>query len=160
MASAESVYVTYIAATPERVWQGLTDPDFTEQYWGGCRITSDWQVGSKIEHLGPNGQAGWVGEVLACDPPQLLSYTFDMRIDEAHRRDAPSRVPFLLEVVQDVVKLTLTHDRHEPGSATHENTRHGWPAIMSSLKSLIETGRPLPFARRGFAPSQRQEHRQ
>ncbi|HEX5369115.1 MAG TPA: SRPBCC family protein [Dehalococcoidia bacterium] len=158
MSRPESVYVTYIHATPERVWQGLTDPDFTEQYWGGCRIESDWRAGSRVETLGPNGVAAWAGEVLAADPPRLLSYTFDMLISEEHRAEAPSRVTFVLEQMGEVVRLTLTHDRLEAG-ATYESTRYGWAALMSSLKSLLETGRALPFARLGFGPSRTPEGR-
>ncbi len=158
MTSPESVYVTYIHATPERVWQGLIDPDFTQQYWMGCRIRSEWQVGSRVELLGPDGGVAWAGDVLISDPPLVLSYTFAMLISEQHRTEAPSRVTFVLEPMGEVVRLTLTHDRLEAG-ATYESTRYGWAAIMSSLKSLIETGHALPFARFGFGPSKSPERR-
>jgi hypothetical protein len=82
-----------------------------------------------------------------------------MLMTEAHRSENPSRVTFELESVQGVVKLTLTHDRLEPGSSTFETTRYGWPAIMSSLKSLLETGSPLPFQGLGFGPSSKEPGR-
>jgi uncharacterized protein YndB with AHSA1/START domain len=145
------VYVTYIESTLEKVWQALTDGDFTQQYWGGLRISSDWQVGSQVQHVRPGGGIGWLGEVLRCEPPNVLSYTFSMQMNEGYRADAPSRVTYELREADGVVRLTLTHEHAGP-SATYENTRHGWPAIMSSLKSLVETGKPLPFKRLGFGP--------
>jgi uncharacterized protein YndB with AHSA1/START domain len=156
MNKPSSVYVSYVASTPERVWQALTDPEFIRQYWAGMSITSDWRVGSSVQCIREGGGTGWEGVVLQAEAPRILSYTFHMLMSEAHRSENPSRVTFELESVQGVVKLTLTHDRLEPGSSTFETTRYGWPAIMSSLKSLLETGRALPFSRLGFAPSQRE----
>lgn len=118
-------------------------------------MRSDWRVGSRVEHVREDGGVAWEGEVLVADAPSALSYSFHMLINEEHRAERPSRVTFELEEVQGVVKLTLTHDELEPGSKTGETTEHGWAAIMSSLKSLVETGQPLPFVRMGFAPSQR-----
>jgi uncharacterized protein YndB with AHSA1/START domain len=157
MNKPSSVYVTYIAASPEAVWQALTEPRFTRRYWPGGKVSSDWQVGSPVQYLTEGGAVGWEGEVVQADAPRVLAFTLHMLISEAHRLEAPSRVSFELEVVQGVVKLTLTHDNFESDSATYDTTVHGWPAIMSSLKSLIETGHPLPFARMGFAPGQREQ---
>ena len=153
MSDVEFVYVTYIHATPERVWQALTQGDFTSRYWGGRRITSDWQVGSPVSHVRDDGGSDWQGEVLEAEPPLHLSYSFHMQISEAHRNEPASKVTFDIEPAGGVVKLTLTHRDFLPDSATHETTRHGWPAILSSLKSLLETGQPLPFQRLGFGPS-------
>ena len=153
-----TVYVTFIASTPEKVWHALTDPEFTRQYWFGGSITSDWRAGSPVQFIAKDGGIGWQGEVLEADEPRILSYTFHMQISDDHKAESPSRITFELEDAQGIVKLTLTHDRLQPGSKTFETTHYGWPAIMSSLKSLIETGRPLPFARFGFAPGQRQEN--
>jgi uncharacterized protein YndB with AHSA1/START domain len=147
------VYVTYIATTPEKLWEALTDGEFTRRYWGGRRIQSDWVIGSPVEHVREDGGIDWRGEVLASQPPRLLSYTFHMEISDEHRSERPSRVTFDLQPLGSVVKLTLTHEDFEPGSVTLETTRHGWPAIMSSLKSLLETGSPLPFPGLGFGPS-------
>lgn len=147
------VYVTYIEATPERVWKALTDGAFTREYWVGRRIQSDWRVGAPVTHVREDGGIDWEGEVLAYAPPRLLSYTFHMQVSEVHRADRPSRVTFELEPMGAVVKLTLTHDEFAPDSATYETTRYGWPALMSSLKSLLERGRPLPFTALRFGPS-------
>lgn len=148
------VYVTYVHATADRVWQALTDGDFTQKYWGGLRITSDWNAGSTVQLLNAEGAAGTVGEVIEADFPNRLSYTFHMQVSEATRRDAPSRVTFELQPLEVVTKLTLTHDHAAPGE-TFSNTSNGWPALMSSMKSLLETGEALPFTRLGFGPDRK-----
>jgi uncharacterized protein YndB with AHSA1/START domain len=153
------VYVTYIATTPEKLWEALTDGEFTRRYWGGRRIESDWNVGSPIRHVRQDGGIDWQGEVLESQRPRLLSYTFHLHISDEHRGERPSRVTFELQPMGSVVKLTLTHEDFEPGSATLETTRHGWPAIMSSLKSLLERGSPLPFQGLGFGPSSKEPGR-
>jgi uncharacterized protein YndB with AHSA1/START domain len=150
------MYVIFIATTPEKIWEALTSGEFTRRYWGGLRIRSDWAVGSRVEHVSEDGRIGLQGEVLEAEPPRLLSYTFHMQISSEHRAERPSRVTFAIEPVGAMVKLTLPHEDFDPGSPTFENTRHGWPAILSSLKSLLETGSPLPFQRLGFGPSSRQ----
>ena len=160
MLDSPFVYVAYISTTPERLWQGLTDPEFTAQYWLGRRITSEWREGAAVQASRPDGGVEWVGEVLRYEPYTLLSYTFHMQIDEQHRSDAPTRLTFEIEqYVDSVVRLTLTHDHFENAPVTRETTRYGWPALMSSLKSLLETGAPLPFQRFGFAPRHPSESR-
>ena len=151
MNKPDFVYVVYIAATPDQVWDGLTNGDFTQRYWGGLRIQSDWNVGSPVTHVRQDGAVGLEGEVLESERPRVLAYTFHMLMSPEKRNEQPSRVRFEIEPVGSMVKLTLTHDHFEQGSATFEDTRHGWPAIMCSLKSLLETGAPLPFTRLGFA---------
>lgn len=143
------VYVTYIATSPEKLWSALTDGQFTRRYWGGMRIQSEWKVGAPVKHIREDGGTGLQGKVLQSDPPRLLSYTFQVQISDKHRGEQPSRVTFELQPFGPIVKLTLTHEDFAPDSANHEF----WPAIMSSLKSLLETGSPLPFTRLGFAPS-------
>ena len=153
------VYVSYIATTPEKLWNALTEGKFTRRYWGGRRIRSDWQIGSPVRHVREDGGIDWQGELLKSERPRLLSYTFHMQISDQHRTDRPSRVTFELEPMGPVVKLTLTHDDFDLEKVTFETTRHGWPAIMSSLKSLLETASPLPFAGLGFGPSSKAPER-
>ena len=148
------VYVTYIHATADRVWQALTEGDFTQRYWGGLRITSDWQPGSEVHHLSAAGATALTGEVLEADFPTRLSYTFHMQISDETRAEAPSRLTFDLQAMESVTKLTLTHE-HSAAGATFSNTSNGWPALMSSMKSLLETGEPLPFTRLGFGPDRK-----
>jgi uncharacterized protein YndB with AHSA1/START domain len=159
MDKPEFVYVTYIATTPEKLWRALTSGEFTRQYWGGRRIQSDWKVGSTVRHFREDGGIDWEGEVMVSEPPRFLSYTFHMKISEEHRAEPPSRVTFELQPLGSVVKLILTHGDFAGTSATSETTRHGWPAIMSSLKSLLETGNPLPFSGLGFGPSSKEPGR-
>jgi len=153
------VSVVYIATTPEKLCETLTDGEFTRRYWGGRRIESDWNVGSPVRHVREDGGIDWQGEVLQSERPRLLSYRFHMQISNKHRGEQPSRVTFELQPMGSVVKLTLTHEDFDPDSATYETTRHGWPAIMSSLKSLLETGSPLPFQGLGFGPSSKEPGR-
>jgi uncharacterized protein YndB with AHSA1/START domain len=152
MSDLETIYVTYIRATPEQVWQGLTDGDFTRRYWVGRRISSDWRPGAPVQLMREDGVVEMRGEVLEADPPCRLSYTFHLIFNPAHEADAPSRLTFELEPMDEVVRLTLLHQEFGPGSVTYETTRHGWPALMASLKSLLETGEALPFAHLGFGP--------
>jgi uncharacterized protein YndB with AHSA1/START domain len=145
------VYVTYIATTPEKLWTALTTGDFSRQYWAGRRIQSEWTPGAPVRTLKDDGTIDWQGEVLAADPPKLLSYTFEVQEDPnrrdlagnpvAHsRRERPSRVTFEIEQFMGRVKLTLTHDEFEPGTEVLGRVSRGWPAVLSGLKSVLEGG--------------------
>ncbi len=142
MTKPSFIYVTYIMTTPEKLWQALTDGAFTQRYWFGRRIESDWKVGGRVT-LWHEGKVSDSGEVLECKPPRRLSYSFRVEFVEELRREPPSRVTFELEKLGDQVKLTLTHDQFAPGSKVLEGISAGWPMILSSLKSLLETGNPL-----------------
>jgi uncharacterized protein YndB with AHSA1/START domain len=132
------VYVTYIATTPEKLWEGLTSGDFTEKYWDDGRIQSDWKVGSPVKLVGKNGAIQ--GEILRVEPPRLLSYTFG---SPGLQQDHPSRVVFEIEQLGSLVKLTVTHDELEEKG--FKSISGGWPMVLSSLKSLLESGRPLVY---------------
>ena len=138
------VYVVFILSTPEAVWQALTTPEFTARYWDGRRIESDWRVGSSVLHVLPDGRAIGEGKVLAGDPPRLLSYTFHLRTGKDQVAAHPAEVTFEIEPAGPAVKLTLKH-RHAKDSPRREVMNNAWPAILSSLKTLLETGKPLPF---------------
>jgi len=137
------VYVTYIESSPERVWEALTDPDLTAQYWGHSNV-SDWQPGSSWEHrrVDGSGIADVIGTVLESAPPRRLTMTFDSP------GDAPRRAPH-----GDLRHRALPRDR--PAHRPHENLADGdalaavsagWPAVCANLKSLLETGHVLPRA--------------
>jgi DNA-binding transcriptional ArsR family regulator/uncharacterized protein YndB with AHSA1/START domain len=160
------VYTTYIRAAPERVWQGLTDPAFTRRYWrhptsGGVSFTSDWQKGSTYELA--YEEVGLViadpeQVVLEFDPYRRLAYTWhtftpewaaehgiDAAAAAAWRAEPRSRVAFDIEEAgHDVVKLTVVHDGFAFGSGVLEGVSTGWPAVLASLKTLLETGAALP----------------
>ena len=138
------VYVTYIESSPERVWEALTDPDLTAQYWGHSNV-SDWQAGSAWEHRRVNGSgvADVAGTVLESAPPHRLSMTFDAPGGDPP--EGPSRVTFDIEPYHEIVRLTVTHENLADGDAL-EAVSAGWPAVCANLKSLLETGHVLPRA--------------
>jgi len=138
----EFIYVSYIETTPEKLWEALTSSDFTKRYWWDTRVVSDWKVGSPFS-LVLNGRTTDVGEVLEAARPRRLSYTFRHILNEAARNERPSRVTFVLEPHGKLVKLTLTHEDFAKDSVVIDGISKGWPAIMSSLKSLLETGEAL-----------------
>jgi uncharacterized protein YndB with AHSA1/START domain len=138
----EFIYVSYIETTPEKLWEALTSSDFTKRYWWDTRVVSDWKVGSPFS-LVLNGRTTDVGEVLEAERPRRLSYTFRHILNEAARNERPSRVTFVLEPHGKLVKLTLTHEDFAEDSVVIDGISKGWPAIMSSLKSLLESGEAL-----------------
>jgi uncharacterized protein YndB with AHSA1/START domain len=157
MDKAEFVYTTYINTTPERLWQALTDPAFTRRYWG-TTFESDWDVGSTMiwEENGVR-IADPAQVVLESEPYRRLSYAWHTVTPEFARSvrlsddvfakmasERRSKVAFEIEPLGQTVKLTVVHDGFEPGSAVLEGISQGWPEILSSLKTLLETGESLP----------------
>jgi uncharacterized protein YndB with AHSA1/START domain len=144
MEKPEFVYVTYIATTPEKVWNALVDVEITRKYWQNVNV-SDWRPGSRWEHRGSNkdGPLRLVGKVLESVPPRRLVLTWAFPADESNE-EKHTRVTFEIEPIGDVVRLTVVHDRLEPGSEMLKGITNGWPKVLSSLKSLLETGKPLP----------------
>ncbi|MGW1891421.1 ArsR/SmtB family transcription factor [Streptomyces sp. NPDC002004] len=139
------VYVTYIRASAEQVWQALTDADLTARYWGHANV-SDWQPGSAWEHrrVDGSGVVDVVGRVIETEPPTRLVITFDDAPDAGTPREA-SVVTFLVEPHQDIVRLTVTHE-NLPNQEMLGGISQGWPAVLANLKSLLETGEVLPQA--------------
>jgi uncharacterized protein YndB with AHSA1/START domain len=141
MSKPEFVYVTYIETTVEKLWQALTDGDFTERYWFGHRVTSEWKAGSEYK-FARQGAPTIEGKVLVVDPPMRLAYSWDSCSPEA-QRERTSRVTFDLEPRGKVIKLTVTHDELDERGVTLRNISGGWPMVLASLKSLLETGHVL-----------------
>ncbi len=137
-------YVIYIAATPDKVFSALIDPRLTRQYWQHENI-SDWQAGSRWEHWSadPERVLRLSGTVVESRPPRRLVLTWALPADEANEQKQ-SRVSLEVEPYRDVSRLTVTHDRLEPGSEMLRGITDGWPKVLASLKSLLETGRALP----------------
>jgi uncharacterized protein YndB with AHSA1/START domain/DNA-binding transcriptional ArsR family regulator len=144
------VYVTYIRASAEQVWQALTDADLTTRYWGHANV-SDWQPGSTWEHRRADGSGAVdvVGKVIETEPPRRLVLTFEDSLGES--RD-PSVVTFLVEPHQDIVRLTVTHE-NLPNREMLNGISAGWPAVLANLKSLLETGDVLPQAPWEMSPA-------
>lgn len=135
-------YVIYIEGTAEKVWHTLTDADLTAEYWDHHNV-SDWQAGSAWEHRRTDGSgiADVVGTVVASSPPTRLVTTW--ALPDAAAAAEPSRVTFDIEPHGDIVRLTVTHE-NLPDETERAIAAHGWAAVLSNLKSLIETGSPLP----------------
>ncbi len=148
----EFVYVTYISTTPEKVYDALLDPEMTKLFWGRARNVSDWKVGSRWSHQNydDDKDVNVVGEVVEADRPRRLVLTWQSA-HPAMAGEKPSRVTFLIESVFGAVRLTVTHEDLTPGSPMIKGISSGWPAILSSLKTLLETGQPMPMTTRRWA---------
>jgi uncharacterized protein YndB with AHSA1/START domain len=146
MPKPEFIYVSYIETTPEKLWEALTSSEFTKRYWWDTSVVSDWKVGSPFA-LVMDGTTTDVGEVLEVDRPRRLSYTFHHILSDAGRKERPTKVVFNLEPYGKLVKLTLTHEDFEEGSVILDGISKGWPAILSSLKSMLESGTALAIPR-------------
>ena len=160
MEQPEFVYTTYIRTTPERLWQALTESSFTSRWWQAT-FDTDWKVGSTMTW---NNHGVVIADpeqvILESDPPRRLAYTWHTFTPELNERlqfgdelfarlssEHRSRVAFDIEEVGELVKLTVVHDDFEPGSTAATMVRNGWPVFLSSLKTLLETGVPLPSTR-------------
>jgi uncharacterized protein YndB with AHSA1/START domain len=142
MRKPEFVYVTYIETTPEKLWEALTSSEFSKHYWFGTELKTDWKVGSPFA-LVMNGTTTDTGKILEADRPRRLSYSFQHALDDEMRSERPTKVVFTVEPHGKLVKLTLTHEDFEDGSKLLNGISRGWPAILSSLKSMLESGTAL-----------------
>lgn len=141
MTKPEFIYTTYIRATPQKVWDAITTPEFTRQYWGADNV-SDWKPGSKWQHVINDEKRSIriVGKVVESVPPERLVLTWADPGDESD----VSRVTFEIEPLDDMVRLNVIHGDFKPGSEMVNKVSKGWPRVLSSLKSLLETGQSLP----------------
>ena len=151
------VYTTYVRTTPERLWQALTDPAFTRRYWGAT-FQTDWKPGSPMAWTQRSSTTADPEQVvLESEPYRRLSYTWHtftpelieslhFTEDAAERivAEPRSKVTFEIEPLGDVVKLTVVHDGFEENSLVAQLVSQGWPSVLSSLKTLLETGETLP----------------
>ena len=137
------VYVTYIRTTPEKLWQALIDPEFTRQYWAETWQESEWQVGSSWALMIPDGRVGDVGEILEFEPHRRMVLTWKVGWVPELAVEGHSTVTYELEPVGESVKLTLIQEMPRPDSQVIEQMSQGWPHLLASLKTLLETGEPL-----------------
>ena len=145
------VYVTYIRTTPEKLWKALIDPEFTKKYWCNCTQQSDWKPGATWRMMIPDGRVADAGEIVEFVPPRRLVLTWRNEFKAELKAEGFSRLTYQLEPDGSSVKLTVIHEA--PGTKFYEAVSGGWPHILASLKSLLETGESLvetrEFPRKG-----------
>jgi uncharacterized protein YndB with AHSA1/START domain len=147
------VYTIYIASTPQKVWQALTSAEFSKKYFFGNAVEVDLRVGGAYVVRTPDGALHISGEVIECDPPRKLTVTFNVNWPELVDRLGPTLVTYEIEQAGEAVRLTLSQSQdRELSDDILSGGRSGWPAILSSLKSVLETGKPLSVQ---MAPPQR-----
>jgi uncharacterized protein YndB with AHSA1/START domain len=140
----KTVYVIYIASTPDKVWQALTDPVFTRAYFSGFAVDAAPKMGGVFRLLAPDGSVHVEGEVVDWLPPHRFSCTWAVVGMPEFRDLPPCLVTYDIEQAGDSVRLTMTESHQwDVPDALLSGGRAGWPAILSSLKSLLETGKPL-----------------
>jgi uncharacterized protein YndB with AHSA1/START domain len=147
MAESQFVYVTYIRTTPARLWQALIEPEFTRQFWIATTQESDWKPGSPWRLMAPDGRILDSGEVIEVEPPKRLVLKWRHHLHPEMAGDGDSIMTYEIEKKEDSVKLTVTHVNGVTGSRFIKGVSNGWPQILSSLKSLLETGESLESTR-------------
>ncbi len=140
--SSQFVYVTYIRAAPQKVWDALLKPEFTRLYFFGVTLDSDWKVGSPWKMTHPDGTVSDAGEVIENDPPKRLVLKWRNEFPNL-KPEGFTRCSFDLSVDGDLTKLQIVHEAEMDNSKTIAAVSGGWPKILSGLKTLLETGTPL-----------------
>jgi uncharacterized protein YndB with AHSA1/START domain len=143
MADGTFIYVAYIRTTPERLWEALTQPEFNRKYWFGSYQESAWETGSSWKLMFADGRVADSGEVLEVDPPRRLVLKWRNEWSPELKADGYTRCTFEIEREGEIVKLTITHEADRPHKLIDAVSK-GWPSVLSSLKSLLETGEGLP----------------
>ncbi|HEX3431315.1 MAG TPA: SRPBCC family protein [Rhizomicrobium sp.] len=147
MSDAKFVYVTYIRATPEKIWDALTTPEFQRQYWYGGHQDSEWKPGASWTLHMPDIGIADMGEVLEAERPRKIVIKWRNEFRPELKAAGFTRCTYEIVPSGEVTKLTVTHEAPAAGQAMIEAVSQGWPMILSSLKTLLETGHGLPRAR-------------
>jgi uncharacterized protein YndB with AHSA1/START domain len=148
MNNSRFVYVTYIRTTPEKLWKALIDPEFTRRFWNETWQDCEWKPGATWRLMIPDGRVADGGEVVEIEPQRRLVLRWHNEFMPELREEGYSRMTYEIEKKGESVKLTVIHEMDRPGSKFVEMVSEGWPMILSSLKSLLETGEPLEETRR------------
>ena len=143
MTGSRFVYVTYIRTTPEKLWAALTQPEFTRAYWAETWQESDWTSGSPWRAMIPDGRVADSGSIVEADHPRKLVIRWQNEFQPDLKAEGPALVTYLLEPAGSAVKLTLIEEIGIPNSKLIDAMSQGWPHLLASLKSLLETGTPL-----------------
>jgi uncharacterized protein YndB with AHSA1/START domain len=147
MAESRFVYVTYIRTTPARLWQALIDPEFTRSYWCETWQECEWKAGASWRLMTPDGRVADSGEIVEIEPHRRLVLTWRNGLFPETHAEGYSRLTYELEQQGPEVKLTLIHEIDKADSKLIEMVSNGWPHILASLKSLLETGESLEGTR-------------
>ncbi|MBS0272853.1 MAG: SRPBCC family protein [Proteobacteria bacterium] len=142
LTTESTIYIIYIATTPEKCWAALTGSEFSKQYFFGQLIEGGWRAGGRIRYRMPGGSEHIEGEILACEPPRLLRFTWRVVSMPAFRHLPDAIVSYRIEEGgEGVIRLTMLEEHPTPiDERLLTGGRSGWPAILSGLKSLLETG--------------------
>jgi len=147
MKKDQFVYVTYIRTTPEKLWKALTQPEFTRQFFMGTVQESEWKPGASWRIKAPGDLITDSGEVLEIEPNRRLVLKWRNEFQPELKAEGYSRMTYELETEGNSVKLTVIHEIDKKGSKLIEAVSSGWPHILASLKSLLETGESLEETR-------------
>jgi uncharacterized protein YndB with AHSA1/START domain len=143
-AKSSFVYVTYIKTTPDQLWAALTTPEFMKKYWFGMNIETDWKAGSPWKLVFPDGRVADTGEIVEIEKQKRLVLRWLNQFRPELRAEGYARCVMEIEQAGEVVKLTVIHEIEKPGSKLIDAVSIGWPKILTSLKTLLETGTALP----------------
>ena len=144
MPNRKLAYQTYLRATPSEVWDALTNPAKTPAYVYGAAVKSDFKADSSIAYVGPDGRAFLEGTVLQAERGARLVHTWRTLYRPEVAADRPSRVSWeIVPLGEQLCKLTVVHDQFDAETATFRDSAEGWPLMLSGLKTLVETGKPL-----------------
>jgi uncharacterized protein YndB with AHSA1/START domain len=143
MANSEFIYVIYIRTTPEKLWQALIEPEFTRKFWVATVQECEWKPGASWKLIVPDGRVADTGEVVEIDPPRKLVLTWQNHLFPELTAEGYSRMTYELEPMGSSVKLTVTHTMDKKDSKLIKAVSTGWPNILSSLNSMLETGQAL-----------------
>jgi uncharacterized protein YndB with AHSA1/START domain/DNA-binding transcriptional ArsR family regulator len=145
MEPTRHVYQVYIQTTPERLWAAITDPVQTARYYYGTAVHSDWRPGSRLEYTYPDGSVAADGLILEVDAGRRVVMEFNALWDDAIKDEPPVRMTWEITPTGEVCRLVVTTEDIVPGSATQKSFEGGVAFIVSGLKTLLETGTPLPM---------------
>lgn len=147
MEKSTFVYVTYIRTTPEKLWAKLTETGVPREFFWATELHAEWKVGGAWNSTAPDGALVDGGEVLEIDPPRRLVLRWRHEMQPEKKAEGDSRMTYELEPKGDAVKLTVIHEMDRGQSKFIQAVSNGWPTILSSLKSLLETGTALEETR-------------
>src|SRR4029077_8491660 len=148
MNDSRFVYVTYIRTTPEKLWKALIDPEFTRRFWNETWQDCEWKPGATWRLMIPDGRVADAGEVVEIEPQRRLVLRWRNEFMPELREEGYSRMTYEIEKKGESVKLTIIHEMERGGSKLIDAVSGRWPMILSSLKSLLETGQALEETKR------------